>query len=47
MRVRSLMSIALFCVVSVLVSAQAVPDVKLVPSPAGQAAIPRLARGPW
>lgn len=39
MRVRSLMSIALFCAVSVVVSAQAVPDVKLPPSPAGQAAI--------
>jgi hypothetical protein len=33
------MSIALFCAVSVVVSAQAVPDVKLPPSPAGQAAI--------
>lgn len=39
MRVRSLLSFALFCVVSVVVSAQAVPDVKLPPSPAGQAAI--------
>lgn len=39
MRVRSLMSIALFCAVSVVVSAQGVPDVKLPPSPAGQAAI--------
>lgn len=39
MRVRSLLSIALFCVVNIVVSAQAVPEVKLVPSPAGQAAI--------
>jgi len=39
MQVRSAMSIALFCVVSVVVSAQAIPEVKLPPSPAGQAAI--------
>jgi len=39
MRVRSLMSITLMCVLSVVVSAQAVPEVKLPPSPAGQAAI--------
>ena len=39
MRVRSLLSIALLCGASVLVSAQAIPEVKLPPSPAGQAAI--------
>jgi hypothetical protein len=39
MRIQSLMSIALLCVVSVGVSAQAIPEVKLPPSPAGQAAI--------
>ena len=49
MRVRSLLLIALWCGVSALASAQAMPDVKLPPSPAGQAAIqvggwPPLAR---
>jgi hypothetical protein len=39
MRIRSLVSIALFSAVSSVVAAQAIPDVKLVPSPAGQAAI--------
>lgn len=39
MRVRSLMSMAVVCVVSIVVSAQAVPEVKLVPSPQGQAAV--------
>ena len=39
MRVRSLLAIAMLCGASLLVSAQAVPDVKLPPSPAGQAAI--------
>ena len=39
MQVRSAISIALFCAVAVAVSAQAVPEVKLPPSPAGQAAI--------
>ena len=39
MCVRSLLSIALLSTISIVVSAQAVPDVKLPPSPAGQAAI--------
>lgn len=39
MRIRSLLSIALFFVISIVVSAQAVPELKLPPSPAGQAAI--------
>ena len=39
MRIRSLVASALFFFVTVVVSAQAVPDVKLPPSPAGQAAI--------
>lgn len=39
MPVRPLMSIALCCFVSIAVSAQVVPDVKLVPSPPGQAAV--------
>lgn len=39
MRVRSLLLIAGWCVASALASAQSVPDVKLPPSPAGQAAI--------
>jgi Protein of unknown function (DUF2911) len=39
MRVRSLLSIAVWCGVSVLATAQALPDVKLPPSPQGQAAI--------
>jgi hypothetical protein len=39
MRVRSLLLIVLWFGVSALASAQAVPDVKLPPSPAGQAAI--------
>jgi hypothetical protein len=39
MQVRSVMSVAVFCLVHIVVSAQAVPDVKLPPSPAGQAAI--------
>lgn len=40
MRVRSLLSVAALCsALSMLVSAQAVPEVKLVPSPQGQAAI--------
>ena len=39
MRVRSLLLIAVLCGVSAVAAAQAVPDVKLPPSPAGQAAI--------
>ena len=39
MRVRSLLSAAIVCGVIALVSAQSSPEVKLPPSPAGQAAI--------
>ena len=40
MRVRSVISVAVLCgAMSVLLAAQAIPDVKLVPSPQGQAAI--------
>jgi hypothetical protein len=40
MRVRSLLSVAALCsALSTMVAAQAVPEVKLVPSPQGQAAI--------
>jgi hypothetical protein len=39
MRVRSLLSAAIVCGVTALVSAQSSPEVKLPPSPAGQAAI--------
>jgi len=40
MRVRSVLSVAVLCgAMGVLLSAQAIPEVKLVPSPAGQAAI--------
>ena len=39
MRLRSLPLIALWCLASAIASAQAIPDVKLPPSPAGQAAI--------
>ena len=40
MSVRSVLSaVALSCIVGVAVVAQAVPEVKLVPSPAGDAAI--------
>lgn len=39
MSVRSLLCTALVCCASALMSAQAIPEVKLVPSPAGQAAI--------
>ena len=39
MRVRSVLSVAACCAAGVVAFAQAVPDVKLVPSPPGQAAI--------
>lgn len=39
MSVRSVLSVIMSCVVGAALSAQAIPDVKLVPSPPGQAAI--------